>query len=120
MKQKKDKKNAPQVSRRHFAKTIAASIAATPLVASMAQAQTPPATKQAPAPPNPQPSPTPQPVSLAAAAYGDVAAARFGDKLTPEQLARVKRDLEGNVRTSERLGAVKLQNSEEPDFVFIA
>ncbi len=105
------------VSRRQFAKTIAALAIAAPLVA---KAQTPPATKQAPAPPNPQPSPTPQTISPVAKAYGEVAEARFGAKLTPEQLASVKQDLEGNVRTAERLRAVKLLNADEPDFVFSA
>ena len=107
------------VSRRQFARTIAALTATAPLLACVTKAQTPPA-KEAPAPPNPQPSPAPQVPSPVAIAYGEVAAARFGDKLTPEQLARVKRNLEGNIRNAERLRAVKLQNGDEPDFVFIA
>lgn len=40
--------------------------------------------------------------------------------MTAEQLEEVRRDLEGNVRTSERISAVKLQNGDEPDFVFSA
>jgi hypothetical protein len=32
----------------------------------------------------------------------------------------VKRDLEGNVRTAERLRAFKLKNADEPDFAFEA
>lgn len=104
-------------SRRQFVKTIAALAVAAPIVAT---AQTPPATKEATAPPNPQPTPTPQTVSPVAVAYGAVAEARFGSKLTAEQLASVKQDLEGNVRTAERLRALKLQNSDEPDFVFSA
>lgn len=81
-------------------------------------AQTPPATKQAPAPPNPQPTPTPP--SPVAEAYAEVARLRFSDKLAPEELARMKRDIEGNVRTAERLRAFKLKNADEPDFIFIA
>ena len=108
-----------QVSRRQFAKTIVALAVAAPVVSSIyVDAQTPP-TKQAPAPPNPAPTPTPKPSPLAEA-YGEVAQARFGDKLTPEQLTQVKRELEGNVRTADRLRAVKLQNADEPDFVFAA
>jgi hypothetical protein len=92
---------------------------AAPLVASgRLNAQTPPATKQAPAPPNPQP--TPAPPSPVAGAYAEVARLRFGDKLTPDELARMKRDIEGNVRTAERLRAFKLKNADEPDFIFIA
>lgn len=105
------------VSRRRFAKTIAALALSAPLAA---RAQTTTTTKQAPAPPNPTPAPAAQTVSPVAKAYGEVAEARFGDKLTKEQLASVKRDLEGNVRTAERLRAAKLLNNDEPDFVFSA
>ena len=106
-------------SRRQFAKSIAATVLVAPLVATKTDAQTPPAaTKQAPAPPNPQP--TPAPPSPVAEAYAEVARLRFGDKLTPEELARMKRDIEGNVRTAERLRAFALKNADEPDFIFIA
>ncbi|HEV2880863.1 MAG TPA: hypothetical protein VGX24_06100 [Pyrinomonadaceae bacterium] len=110
-----------RTSRRQFAKTITGAVAAAPLVAAAVvtlNAQTPPATKQAPAPPNPQP--TPAPPSPVTEAYAEVARLRFGDKLTPEELARMKRDIEGNVRTAERLRAFKLKNADEPDFIFIA
>jgi hypothetical protein len=108
-----------RTSRRQFVKTAAGAVVAAPLVAAATlSAQTPPATKQAPAPPNPQP--TPAPPSPVAEAYAEVARLRFGDKLTPEELARVKRDVEGNVRTAERLRAFNLKNADEPDFIFIA
>ena len=55
-----------------------------------------------------------------AEAYLEVASARFGDKLSSEQLDQVRKDLEGNVRTAERLRAVKLKNGDEPDFTFKA
>lgn len=110
-----------RASRRQFAKTITAAVVAAPLFAAgKLDAQTPPATKQAPAPPNPQPTPTPAPPSPVVEAYAEVGRLRFGDKLTPEELARMKRDIEGNVRTAERLRAFKLKNSDEPDFIFIA
>jgi hypothetical protein len=114
-----------RASRRRFAKTIAAAVVAAPFVAQATlKAQTPPATKQAPAPPNPLPATPAQaaapPPSPVAEAYADVARLRFGDKLTVEELARLKRDLEGNVRTAERLRAFKLRNADEPDFIFIA
>lgn len=119
MKTNKSLSSSERESRRSFTKTITAAFVAAPLVASAARAQTP-APKQAPAPPNPQPSPalqSPTPSPLAEA-YAEVARARFGDHLTPEELERVKRDLESNVRTTERLRAAKLQNADEPDFVF--
>ena len=110
-----------RTSRRQFTKTIAAAFAAAPLVASTLNAQTPPATKQAPALPNPQPTPAPQTApSPVAEAYAEVARLRFGEKLNAEELARMKRDIEGNVRTAERLRVFKLKNADEPDFIFIA
>lgn len=108
--------------RRGFTKTLAAAVIAAPVAARTARAQTtaPPEPK---APPNPQPSPAPQQQSPprpspAAEAYTEVARARFGEHLTAEDLARLKRDMEGNVRTADRLRAFKLRNSDEPDFVF--
>ena len=86
------------------------------------QAQTTPA-PEAKAPPNPQPTPAPPqqpPPSPVAASYAAVAETRFGSQLTPEEMARVRRDLEGNVRAAERLRAHKLANADEPDFVFEA
>lgn len=108
-------------SRRRFAKTLTAALIAAPALA--ARAQTPPATSEPKAPPQPQPTPAqpPQgPPSPLALAYFEVARQRFGERLTPEQLEAVKRDLEGNVRTADRLRLSKLKNSDEPDFVFAA
>jgi hypothetical protein len=110
-------------SRRSFTRTLTAALIAAPALA--AHAQTPPATSEPKAPPQPQPTPAqptqgppaPSPLALA---YAEVARQRFGAALTPEQFEAVKRDLEGNVRTAERLRASKLKNSDEPDFVFEA
>jgi len=110
-----------RTSRRQFTKTITAALATAPLVASTLNAQTPPAaTRQAPAPPNPQPTPQVAPPSPVAEAYAEVARLRFGERLGAEELARMKRDIEGNVRAAERLRAFKLKNADEPDFIFIA
>jgi hypothetical protein len=116
-----------RTSRRRFTKTLAAAVIAAPAVASAARAQTPPKAAEPKAPPNPQPSPTPAQTpqgppkpSPLAEAYAEAARLRFGEHLSPEQLESVKRDLEGNVRTAERLRGFKLQNSDEPDFVFNA
>ena len=108
-------------SRRRFAKTVAAALVAAPLAAVVAQ--TPPATKEATAPPNPQPTPsplTPSPPSPLALAYLEVARLRFGEKLSEEELTRLRRDINGNLRAADALRAVKLKNSDEPDFVFSA
>lgn len=104
-----------KTSRRQFARSIAATLAA----AVAAKAQTPAKKEPAAPPAAPQPGPAPQqepsPVSEA---YAEVARARFGDKLSPEQFEQVRKDLDGYVRNSERLRAVKLKNGDEPDFVF--
>jgi hypothetical protein len=111
-------------SRRRFAKTLAAAVLAAP-AAVAANAQTPPATSEPKAPPQPQPTPGqqtqgPPPPSPLALAYAEVARQRFAERLKTEQFEAVKRDLEGNVRTAERLRASKLKNSDEPDFTFSA
>lgn len=120
-------------SRRSFNKTIAATaiFAAAPLASSVARAQTTPGTsKETPAPPKPQTTPATTATAGAAAAaqkpsplaeaYVEVARVRFGEQVTPEQLAQIKKDVAGMVRTADRLRAVKLQNADEPDFVFSA
>lgn len=107
--------------RRDFTKALATALVAAPAALNAASAQTTPPAPEAKAPPNPQPTPQRQtPPSPVAVAYAGVARARFGERLTPEELARVARDLEGNVRASERLGAHKLANADEPDFEFEA
>jgi len=108
-------------SRRRFTKTLAAAVVAG-TAAKVTAAQTPPATREPKAPPNPQPTPAqqqpPPKPSPVAVAYAEVARARFGERLSAEQFEAVKRDLEGNVRAADALRAYKLQNSDEPDFVF--
>jgi hypothetical protein len=127
---RKEKKESAEArdSRRRFTKTLAAAVVAAPALAAAARSQTPPATKEPAAPPNPQTTPTPSPQqpqgpprpTPLGEAYGEVARLRFGERLTPEQMQAVKRDLEGNVRTAERLRAFKLKNADEPDFAFEA
>lgn len=112
--------NSKKTSRREFTKTAAATLICAPLAATIAQAQTPTTTKQAPAPPNPQSATAQEKPSPVAEAYAAVAQARFGKQVTPEQFEQIKKDLEGNVSVAERLSKVKLQNADEPDFVFSA
>jgi hypothetical protein len=128
MKKEKTESTESRASRRRFTKHLAAAFVAAPALAAAARSQTPPATKEPTSPPNPQTTPTPAPPqpqgppppSPLAEAYNEVARLRFGERLTPEQLQAVRRDLEGNVRTAERLRAFKLKNSDEPDFAFEA
>jgi hypothetical protein len=120
-----------RASRRNFARSVAATAfaaATAPLASSVLSAQTPSTTKETVAPPKPQATPAPssaataptQPPSPLAEAYAEVARVRFGGQVTPEQMAQIKKDLAGNVRAADRLRAVKLQNADEPDFVFKA
>jgi hypothetical protein len=101
-------------TRREFALGLAGAVATVPLAASLARGQTP-----APAQPPPQTT-LPPPPSPVAVALLEVAKARFGEYLTPEEHKRVFSSLEGSVATADRLRAVKLKNSDEPDLVFSA
>jgi hypothetical protein len=58
--------------------------------------------------------------SPAARALMDLARERYGKHLTPEQLDEVRKDIVSGIGMSERLRARKLNNSDEPDFVFRA
>ncbi|HWT01850.1 MAG TPA: hypothetical protein VN256_16505 [Pyrinomonadaceae bacterium] len=116
---KSNSRDSERTSRRRFAKSMAATLIAAPLASRLADAQTPARPKEPTAPPaTTQPTPAPQGLSPVAAAYAEVARARFGDKLSPEQLEQTRKDLNSYVTASERLRAVKLKNSDEPDFVF--
>ena len=109
-----------RTSRRKFTKTVAAALVVAPLASRLGSAQTPSRTKQTPAPPNQQPSLPPANPSPVAEAYADVARARFGEHFTPDQFGQIKKDLDGNLRTADRLRAFKLKNADEPDFIFSA
>ena len=111
-----DEPNASErPSRRQFAKTMALALVLAPLASALANAQTP-----VPTTAMPQPSPSPQPPSPIAEAYAEVARARFSQHVTPEQMLKIKEDLEGNVRAADRLRKLKLDNGDEPDFIFSA
>jgi hypothetical protein len=123
MKPKADTHVSQKTSRRQFAKSVATTLVAAPLVAQLAKAQMPTKPKETTAPPNPQPGPTPQKLSPLAEAYAEAARIRFGEKWTPEQLEQIKKDFEGYAGkdgVADRLRAVKLKNGDEPDFVFNA
>ena len=116
------RKDRTDSSRRRFAKTVAAALVAAPLAGVVAQ--TPPKPKEATAQPNPPPTPSPQqqpqPPSPLALAYVEVARLRFGEHLSEEDITRLRRDIAANLRSADALRAVKLKNSDEPDFVFSA
>jgi hypothetical protein len=108
----KDHHLAGKTSRRCFARTVAATLAVAPLAPRMVCGQTPNPAEQGgaarPSPPHP------------AESYAEVARAMFGNRFTAEEFARLRRELESNVRASSALSAVKLRNSDEPDFIWSA
>lgn len=114
---KDSRSEAVGLNRRSFVKLVpalGASVLVTTNIPFEATAQTPSAS------PSPSPSPTPQKPSPLAEAYAEVARVRFSEHVAPAQWEQIKKDLEGNVRSADRLRGVKLQNGDEPDFIFIA
>ncbi len=61
---------------------------------------------------------TAPPVPAQVDALAAIVQLRFGQYLTDGDMAEVKRGLERTLRYSETLSAVKLSNSDEPDFIF--
>jgi hypothetical protein len=108
-----------RINRRSFVKFIPALGAAGFVAANLrltGEAQTPSVSPT----PSPSPSPSPQKPSPLAEAYAEVARVRFGEHIESAQWEQIKKDLEGNVRSADRLRQSKLKNADEPDFIFIA
>jgi hypothetical protein len=55
-----------------------------------------------------------------AEALAEVVRIRYGKNLSDDQLAEVKRSINGRIRTADRLKQFKLANGDEPAFVFSA
>lgn len=102
-------------TRRDFALTIGAATLG-------ACVRTPPVP---PAPATAAPATTPAPTNADADANAAATEAmtqlvkqRYGAHLTDEQLASIRDDIRGGLRASDRLRAILLPNSTEPDVVF--
>lgn len=81
-------------------------------------AQTPPpAGGVAPATP-PTTPPAEQKISDDARALADILKRRFPDRFTGDQLESMAKDFDGDIGGGKRLRDVKLDNSDEPDFLF--
>jgi hypothetical protein len=93
--------NTPR-SRREFARTVAL-LAATPLAAT---AQQPAARKDAPA--------------SVADALTEIVRLRYSKHLTAEQLKAIRASIARSQRSADALKQLKLQNGDEPAFVFTA
>lgn len=107
------------VTRRAFAKGLAA-LAAAPLAPAAADAQS--------AQPATEPAPATSPADLAptsvaatdqdALALAQVVNNRWGDRLTAEELAEVIQNIDGGLQRAAELYRIPLLNSDAPDFVF--
>src|SRR5262245_61771670 len=67
--------------------------------------------------------PTPAPPELlltAPQALAEAVRARYGKYLTIDELAEIRKGMDRNQQTAQRLLQVKLKNSDEPAFVFSA
>ena len=59
-------------------------------------------------------------ISAEAKALAEVVRQRYGEHLSPEDLATITQDLDGDLQSIKRLRGVKLVNADEPDFRFHA
>lgn len=110
----------PSVPRRQFLKTVGIaglSTALTPAALAFAQSAPPPAGAKLDSTKAPPPAP-PAPPGEDAKALTSIIERRYGKHLTKEQLESIAKDFEGDLRATERLRAVKLQNADEPDVTF--
>jgi hypothetical protein len=99
-----DSLERPRPNRRQFAASLAA-LGAFPLVAA---ADDHPAKER------------PDPVTAAADAMAELIRSRHGKHLTDEQFKQVKRRLQNTLRSGQALYRTKLNNGDEPSFVFRA
>ena len=107
------------ISRRAFARTLAAAAAAPAAllpVAAVGQAAAPAAA----ATPPPTPVPTPEAPSSAAEALTEVVRIRWGKDLSGEQLGQIAKAIDGRLKAAAAMTKVKLGNADEPDVVFSA
>jgi hypothetical protein len=109
--QRKRNSQDAQPTRRDFARTLAV-LAATPLVGGAA-------TGLAQDQPKEQPKPA-DPAAEITKALGEIARIRYGKFLNADQLKKVQRSIGFGIRSGERLGKIKLKNSDEPAFLFWA
>jgi hypothetical protein len=100
-----------KTTRRQFARA-AAIAAALPLVPSAV------AHGQATTPPPPAAPPEEPKASDLAQAQAAIVVAEFGAFLTAEEVSRISRNLHESATFVERLRAVPLANSDEPDSIF--
>lgn len=102
--------NAPrELDRRGFLAALAAAAAAIPTGA-LAQTATPPAPTATPTPP--------EHTGSEARLLTEVLRERYPDRFDEKQWGSIVGDFDGDLAAGKRLRAVKLKNSDEPDFTF--
>ena len=70
--------------------------------------------------PLPQVAQQPAEPSALAKTLAEAIRLRYGDRLSPDDLAIITRGIDGRLRGVDRLYQVSLTNGDEPDFVFRA
>ncbi len=98
-----------EMDRRGFLATLAAAAAAIPTSA-LAQSAAPGATPATPTPP--------EHTGNEARMLTEVLRARYPDRFSEAQWTSIVGDVDGDLAGGKRLRAVKLKNSDEPDFTF--
>ena len=102
------------LDRRGFLQTLAAALAAIP-TAAVAQTAAP----GVPATPAPPTAPVaPEHTGSEARLLTEVLRERFPERFSEAQWGSIVGDFDGDLAAGKRLRAVKLKNSDEPDFMF--
>jgi enoyl-CoA hydratase/carnithine racemase len=70
--------------------------------------------------PSPSPSPAPPEISDEARALAEVVRRRYPDRVSAQELETITRDLDGDLKSIQRLREMKLANADEPDSTFRA
>lgn len=115
-----DPSSPRSLDRRGFLQTLAAALAAIPTVA-VAQTAVPgmtsaPAAPVAPA--APAAPAAPEHTGSEARLLTEVLRERFPERFSEAQWGSIVGDFDGDLAAGKRLRAVKLKNSDEPDFMF--
>ena len=105
------------LDRRGFLQTLAAALAAIP-TAAVAQTAAPSGSATPAAPTAPTAPVAPEHTGSEARLLTEVLRERFPERFSEAQWGSIVGDFDGDLAAGKRLRAVKLKNSDEPDFMF--